>query len=45
MVLVSTTCFDEVILAEIVLSGSQFVTKFDEIFYILTDLILFFFVS
>ena len=43
MVFVSTSCFDEVILAEIVFSGSQFITKFDQIFYhILTDLILLF---
>ena len=44
MVLVSISCFDEVILAfEIVSSGSQFTTKFDQIFYhILTDLILLF---
>ena len=42
MVYVSTICFDEVILKEIVFSGSQFITKFDQIFYhILTDLILF----
>ena len=41
MVFVSTSCFDEVILADIVFSGSQFITKFDQIFYhILTDLIL-----
>ena len=41
VVLVSTSCFDEVVLAEIVYSGSQFITKFDQIFYhILTDLIL-----
>ena len=32
MVLVSTSCFDEVILAEIVISGSQVMTKFDQIF-------------
>ena len=32
MVLVSTSCFDEVILAERVISGSQFMTKFDQIF-------------
>ena len=32
MVLVSTSCFDEVILAEIVISGSQVMTKFDHIF-------------
>ena len=32
MVFVSTSCFDEVILAEIVLSGSQLITKFDHIF-------------
>ena len=43
MVFVSTSCFDEVILAEIVFSGSQFITKFDQIFHILTDLILLFF--
>ena len=43
VVYVSTSCFDEVILAEIVFSGSQFITKFDQIFYhILTDLILLF---
>ena len=43
MVFVSTSCFDEVILAEIVFSGSQFITKFDQIFYhILTDFILLF---
>ena len=42
MVFVSTSWFDEVILAEMFFSGSQFITKFDEIFYhILTDLILF----
>ena len=42
MVFVGTSCFDEVILAEIVFLGSQFITKFDQIFYILTDLILLF---
>ena len=43
MIFVITNCFDEVILAEIVFSGSQFITKFDQIFYhILTDLILLF---
>ena len=43
MVFVCTSCFDEVILAEIVFSGSQFITKFDQIFnHILTDLILLF---
>ena len=43
MVLVSTSRFDEVILAEIVISGSQFITKIDQIFYqLLTDLILLF---
>ena len=43
MIFVSTGCFDEVFLAEIVFSGSQFITKFDQIFYhILTDLILLF---
>ena len=43
MVLVSTSCFDEVSLAEIVISGSQVMTKFDQIFYhILTDLIFLF---
>ena len=40
---VSASCFNEVILAEIVFSGSQFITEFDQIFYqILTDLILLF---
>ena len=29
----STSCFDEVILAEIVFSVSQFITKFDQILY------------
>ena len=43
MVFVSTSCFDEVSLAEIVFSRSQLITKFDQIFYhILTDLILLF---
>ena len=43
MVFVSTSCFDEVILAETVFSGSQFITKFDQIFYhILTYLMLLF---
>ena len=43
MVFVCTSCFDEVILAEIVFSGSQFITILDQIFYhILTDLILLF---
>ena len=43
MVLVSTSCCDKVILAEIVISGSQVMTKFDQIFYhILTDLIFLF---
>ena len=43
VVFVSTSCFVEVILAEMVFSGSQFLTKFDQIFYhILTDLILLF---
>ena len=43
MVLVSASCFDEVILAEIVISGSQIMTKFDQIFFhILTDLIFLF---
>ena len=32
MVLVSTSYFDEVILAEIIISGSQVMTKFDQIF-------------
>ena len=36
-----TSCFYEVILAEIIFSGSQFITKFDQIFtHILKDLIL-----
>ena len=30
----STSCFDEVILAEIVFSGSQSIAKFDQIFII-----------
>ena len=43
MVFVSSSCFGEVILAEIVFSGSQFITNFDQIFYhILKDLILLF---
>ena len=43
MVFLSTSCFDEVILAEIVILGSHFITKFDQIFYhILTGLILLF---
>ena len=43
MVFVITSCFDEVIWAEIVFSGSQFITKFDPIFYqILRELILLF---
>ena len=45
MVLVSTSCFHEVVLAEIfvVISRSQFISKFDKIFYhILTDSILLF---
>ena len=32
MVLLSTSCFDAVILAEIVISGSEFMTNFDKIF-------------
>ena len=39
MVLVRTSCFDEVILTEIVISVSQVMTKFDQI---LTDLIFLF---
>ena len=42
MVFVSTSCFDEVILVEIVFLGSQFITKFDQIHHILTNLILLF---
>ena len=43
VVLVGSSCFDEVILAKIVISGSQFITKFDQIFdHILTDLIFLF---
>ena len=43
MVFVFFSCFDAVFLAEIVFSGSQFITIFDQIFYhILTDLILLF---
>ena len=45
MVLVGTRCVDKVIVAEIVNSGSQVMTKFDQIFYhILIDLIFYFFV-
>ena len=45
MLLVSTSCFGEVISAEIVFSESKFITKFDPIFYhILTELILLFLV-
>ena len=42
MVLVCTCCFDRVILTEIVVSGSQFLTQFIIIifYHILTDLIL-----
>ena len=44
MVLVGTRCVDEVILAEIVNSGPQVMTKFDQIFYhILIDLIFTFY--
>ena len=42
MVFVGTSCFDEVILAEIVFSGFQFITKFDQFYHILTDFILLF---
>ena len=42
MVFPITSCFDEVILAEIIFSGSQFITKFDQIYHTLTDLILLF---
>ena len=42
MVLVGTGCVDDVILTEIVISGSRLMTKFDQIFYnILIDLIFF----
>ena len=42
-VFVGTSCFVEVILAEIVVSGSQFMRKFGQIFnHILTDLIFLF---
>ena len=42
MVLVGISCVDEVILAEIVISRSQVMTKLDQIFYhILKDLIFF----
>ena len=40
MVIVSTSCFDKVILAEIVISRSQFITKN----HILTDLIFIVFI-
>ena len=40
MVLVGTSCVDEVVLVDIVISGSQFMTKIDQIFYhVLIDLI------
>ena len=43
MVLESTSCFDELMWAEIVISESKFVTKFDQIFYhYLTDWIVLF---
>ena len=45
VILVSTICFDEVILVEIVIWGSQVMTKFYQIFFyhILTDLIFCFY--
>ena len=43
MILVISSCFDEIILAEIIISGSQAMTKIDQIFYhILIDLIFLF---
>ena len=40
MILVGTGCVDEVILTEIVISGSRLMTNFDQIFdHILLDLI------
>ena len=33
MILVGTGCVDEVILTEIVISGSRLMTNFDQIFY------------
>ena len=43
MVFLSTSCFDEFILAEIVFSESLFIAKFDQLLYhILTDFILLF---
>ena len=41
MVLVGTNCVDEVILTEIVISGSRLMTNFDQIYHILFDLIFF----
>ena len=42
MVLVGTSCVDEVLLIEIVISGSSLMTNFDQIFYhILIDLTFF----
>ena len=44
MVSVGTGCVDEVILTEIVFSGSRLMTKFDQIVYnILIDLIFIYF--
>ena len=48
MVFVSTSCFDELILAQMVFSGSQFKTIFDQIFlsyFNRFDFIVYFFVS
>ena len=43
MIFLNNSCFDEVNLADIFISGSQLMTKLDQIFYhILTDLIFLF---
>ena len=45
MVLVGTSCVDDVVSTEIIFSGSRLMTNFDQSFYhILIDLIFFYFV-
>ena len=43
MVLVRNSCFDDEILAEIVISGSQGMTKFDQILLYFNNFIFFYF--
>ena len=43
MVLLGTSCFDEVSLAETVASISQFMKQFDQIFYLILTYLIFFF--